>query len=148
MKTRFLSAIALALVAMVALSVPAFAAEEGAGTGTLTAQGDGMARMRGSGSVALSGTGTLYIQDFAGDASIEVSGKGRRQELRHGAIMYAGFDGTARVSGSQIAVSLSGKNIELQATGAGKFYLRGHGTYETDKGSGVWRSEGKVIELP
>lgn len=147
MKTKIVSALALALIALLLMTV-SVAAERGGGTGTLTAQGDGVAGMRGSGSITISGSGTLYIRDLGGDASIVVTGMGVKSELRNGWVIYAGVHGEAQVSGSQITVVLSGVNIHLQATGSGKFLLRGRGTYETSKGSGVWTDEGKVITLP
>jgi hypothetical protein len=147
MKSKLVAALSLALVAAV-LMTTAVAAEQGGGSGMLTAQGDGVAGMRGNGSVTISGAGTLYIRDLAGDASINVTGKGVKRELRNGWVAYAGFNGQARVSGSKITVVLSGVNIHLQATGSGMFMLRGRGTYHTDKGNGVWTDEGKVLSLP
>lgn len=147
MKTKLLSAFSLALVVALLMTAAAVAAQ-GEGTGTLTAQGDGLAGLKGNGSITISGSGTLYIRDAAGDASINVTGKGTKRELHNGWMLYAGFDGQAQISGSQITVALSGVNIHLQATGTGKFLLRGRGTYETSKGSGVWTDEGKVLALP
>lgn len=147
MKTKIVSALTLVLVAVL-LTTAAVAAEQGGGSGTLTAQGDGIAGLRGNGKVTISGSGILYIRDQVGDASIVVTGKGTKRELHNGWMLYAGFDGEAQVSGSQITVALSGVNINLKATGSGKFLLRGEGTYETSKGSGAWTDKGKVIALP
>lgn len=147
MKTKLLSAFGLALVVALLMTAAAVAAQ-GEGSGTLTAQGDGVAGLKGNGTITISGSGTLYIRDLAGDANINVTGKGTKRELRNGWMLYAGFDGQAQVSGSQITVALSGVNINLKATGTGKFLLRGEGTYKTDKGSGVWTDEGKVIAIP
>jgi len=148
MKSKLALALTLALVVGL-LMTGTVAAARGSGTGTLTAQGDGIAGLKGNGSVIISGSGTLYIRDAAGDASINVTGKGVKRELRNGWILYAGFDGQAQISGTQITVALSGINIHLQATGTGKFLLRGRGTYETSHGKGgVWTDEGKVIAVP
>jgi len=147
MGKRLFSALGLALVAIL-LMTGAAAAAQGGGTGTLTAQGDGIAGLRGNGSITISGSGTLYVRDAAGDATINVTGKGVKRELRNGWILYAGFDGQAQISGTQITVALSGINIHLQASGTGKFLLRGEGTYETSHGKGVWTDAGKVIAVP
>ena len=147
MKNKLALALTLAFVVGLLMTGGA-AAEQGGGTGTLTAQGDGIAGLKGNGSITISGSGTLYIRDTAGDATINVTGKGTKRELRNGWILYAGFDGQAQVSGTQITVALSGINIHLQASGTGKFLLRGRGTYETSHGSGVWTDEGKVIAVP
>lgn len=123
-------------------------AQSGGGTGTLKAWGDGLAAVRGNGTVVISGNGILWIRDHAGDASIHVSGSGVRHELPNGWIRYAGFNGEARVTGSLISVALSGYDIELVATGTGKFVLRGNGRWETAHASGEWSSTGEVLSFP
>lgn len=147
MKTRIVQALGLAVVLAVLLTTVA-AAEQGAGTGTLRAKGSGLAALRGNTSVTLTGSGMLLIHDLAGDASIEVTGRGYKKVLPNGTIAYFGFDGKAQISGTDIKVSLRGKNIELEATGTGKFLLRGHGSYHTDKGGGAWTEDGAVVTLP
>jgi len=147
MKNKWTLALTLALVVGWLMTGVA-AAEQGGGKGTLTAQGDGIAGLRGNGSITISGSGTLYVRDAAGDATINVTGKGVKRELRNGWILYAGFDGQAQISGTQITVALSGINIHLQASGTGKFLLRGEGTYETLHSKGVWTDAGKVIAVP
>ncbi len=146
MKSRLFSALSLALLAILALTTVA-GAEQGGGTGTLTAQGNGMAALRGSGSITISGSGVLYIRDQAGDAHVVVTGTGRRFE-RNGWTIYAGFHGEAQITGSGMTVALRGANINLVATGTGKFLLRGTGTYETEKESGEWTEKGTVVALP
>ena len=145
-------AIALILVGAVALPAGVALAQGGAGTGTLTASGDGLAGVRGNGNITISGNGILWIRDHAGDASINVSGNGERSELPSGWIRYIGFDGQAQVSGSKVTVALSGWGIELEATGTGKFLLRGNGTYSTSRGDqvfvGEWSQEVEIISMP
>ncbi len=147
MKGKLVVAFTLALVAALLLTAIA-AAEQGGGTGSLTAEGDGFAAMKGSGSITLSGSGVLSMRDLAGDADINVSGKGIKRQPNDRTVIYVGFDGQAQISGSNIVVSLGGKNIKLEATGTGKFLLRGQGKYHTDKEDGVWTETGKVITLP
>lgn len=123
-------------------------AESGGGTGTLKAWGDGLAALRGNGTVVISGSGILWIRDHAGDASIHVRGNGVRHELPNGWIRYTGFNGEAQVTGSLISVALSGYDIELAATGTGKFVLRGNGGWETEHASGEWSSTVEVLSFP
>jgi hypothetical protein len=105
--------------------VPVVSAEEVRGKGSLTAQGDGIAILRGRGTVDLSGNGTLWIKDAAGDAEIEVTGSGEKEEFSDGWIQYAGFHGEAHVEGSKIAVIVAGVDIELAAQGRGIGWVGG-----------------------
>ncbi len=146
MKSRLFSALSLALLAILALTTVA-GAEQGGGTGTLTAQGNGLAALDGHGSITISGAGILYVRDEAGDADVHVTGTGRMFE-HNGWTVYAGFHGEARITGSGVTVALRGVNINLRATGTGKFLLRGNGTYQTEKESGEWTEEGTVVTLP
>lgn len=150
MKTRKIqlyAAIALVLVLGVALLVPQIVyAQQGSGTGTLTASGDGMATIRGNATSVISGNGILWIRDYAGDASIHVSGVGIKRVLPNGWIRYVGFHGEAQVTGSKVILMLSGYNIQLQATGTGQYLLRGEGTYSTGQDSSEWT--GQILSLP
>ncbi|MBI5035682.1 MAG: hypothetical protein HZB51_34755 [Chloroflexi bacterium] len=146
MKSRLVSALVLALVAILALATIA-SADQGSGSGTLTAQGNGMAALRGRGSITISGSGVLYVRDEAGSPQVHITGTGHKIE-RNGWTVYTGFHGEARITGSNLTVALRGVNIRLQATGTGKFILRGNGTYQTGKASGVWTEEGTVVTLP
>ncbi len=147
MKNKIVAALCLAMLTVLLVAGVA-AAESGAGTGKLTAQGEGLAAVRGSGTFALTGSGHLYIMDRAGDADIKVSGRGFKKELSNGAVAYMGFNGHAQITGTNVVVALKGRNIQLQATGTGKFLLRGEGTYHTEKTNGVWTEEGVTISLP
>ncbi len=150
--TIMTSALFLAIAAATLFTPQAALAESGGGTGTLTASGDGLAGIRGSGSVTISGNGILWIRDHAGDASIQVSGNGNKSELPSGWIRYTGFQGNATVTGSSITVALSGYGINLQATGTGKFVLRGNGSYTAERNgivvTGAWTESAEVLTLP
>ncbi len=155
--TRFYTIAALALIlaltGAIAFVPQTASAESGGGTGTLIASGDGLAGIRGNGTIHITGNGILYIRDHAGDASIQVTGSGQRTELPNGWIRYLGFHGTADVSGSMITVALSGYDINLQASGTGKFLLRGNGTYSVERDgvvilSGTWTESAEVQQLP
>lgn len=127
-------------------------AQSGGGDGTLTASGSGLAGIRGNGTVTISGNGILWILDRAGDADINVSGGGTRADMDNGWIRFAGFNGTAIVSGSQITVALSGYGINLEATGTGSYLLRGSGSYSVEKNgvviTGIWTEEAQIQSIP
>lgn len=139
MLRKVLTLIAVVVVAMLAV-VPVVGAQESPGEGSLTAQGDGMAILRGRGTVDLSGNGILWIKDAAGDAIIEVTGSGQKEEFPDGWIQYAGFHGTAHVEGSRIGVIVAGVDIELAAQGRGMARLWGHGSYQSSDGAGEWEA--------
>jgi hypothetical protein len=139
MLRKVLTLMMVVVVAMLAVA-PVASAEELQGEGNLTAQGDGMAILRGRGTVDLSGNGTLWIRDVAGDAEVEVTGFGEKEEFPDGWLQYAGFHGTAHVEGSRIVVILAGVDIELTAQGRGMARLWGHGSYQGSSGDGEWKT--------
>jgi hypothetical protein len=154
--------ITLAVVALVAslgfisvASAPVASAQEASaeeadfrGAGTLQAQGDGIALLGGRGVVDLSGNGILWIRDLAGDATIEVTGHGKKEEFNDGWIQYANFHGTAHVKGTKIIVCIAGADIDLFAKGRGRAMLWGHGTYQINGETSEWsRGFGKHISL-
>ena len=141
MLRKVLTLILVVVVAMLAV-VPVVSAQGSQSEGSLTAQGDGMAILRGRGTVDLSGNGILWIKDAAGDAVIEVTGSGQKEEFPDGWIQYAGFHGTAHVEGSRIGVIVAGVDIELAAQGRGMARLWGHGSYQSPDGAGEWRPTG------
>jgi hypothetical protein len=141
MSKKVLTLMVVVVVAMLAV-VPVVSAEEVRGKGSLTAEGDGIAILRGRGIVDLSGNGTLWIKDVAGDAVIQVSGSGEKEEFPDGWIQYAGFHGTVHVEGSRIAVIVAGVDIELTAEGRGIARLWGHGSYQCPDGAGEWNTTG------
>lgn len=144
----FSIAATITLLGATALVPQTVLADSGGGTGQLTASGDGLAGLRGNIIVNISGNGILWIRDPAGDAVIQVSGHGRRTELSNGWIRYAGFQGSAEVSGSRVTVALSGYDIHLEASGTGQYVLRGNGTYSTGKTSGSWTEGVEINSLP
>ncbi len=144
----FSLAAAIALLAATTLAPQTALADSGGGTGTLIASGDGVVWIRGNGVINMSGNGLLEISDYAGDAVIQVSGTGQKVVRPGGQILYIGFQGAAFVSGSDVRVSLSGYNIHLEATGTGKFVLRGNGTYEVNGVPGLWTKRPVIHTLP
>jgi hypothetical protein len=139
MLRKVLTLIVVVVVATLAV-VPVVSAQAPQGEGSLTAQGDGIAILRGKGTVDLSGNGILWIRDAAGDAVIEVTGSGQKEEFPDGWLQYAGFHGTAHVEGSRIAVIVAGADIELTARGRGMARLWGHGSHQSPDGAGEWKT--------
>jgi|GEM_PF-1903673 len=104
------------------------------GTGTLTASGNGVATMSGNMEMEISArSGVLTITDYDGNAEVDVTGYGTKEDLGNGAVRYSGFDGTASISGSSVTVVILGDDIELTAEGTGSAVLRGYGTYDVEK---------------
>ena len=111
-------------------------AESGHKTGTLTASSDGLAALHRDGEITLSSNGVLWITDNAGDANIEVQGRGYIHEFASGLARYLGFEGTANITDNDVTVALSGAEIELKAVRSSRFFLRGIGEYKVRSQTG------------
>jgi hypothetical protein len=147
-------AVVLALAGMAfAAFAPAAAAEEPADArrrGTVL-RGEGTLDARGSGLIALKGRidalelsaerGILLVKDIAGDAEVDVEGEGGTGEF-HGFDVYFGA-GSATITGSEVAVIVLGKDINLHVEGKGWAYLKGHGVFHVnDRGPFRWNAGG------
>jgi hypothetical protein len=115
-------------------ATPAFAAERAAemaqtSVATVSAEGRGVALFEGNGTITITGNGVLRIRDIAGDARITITGNGRRKASNDkGWLRYAGFRGSATITGTNVIVALTGAGIKLNASGSGRYLLRGTGT--------------------
>ncbi len=104
------------------------------GTGKLIASGDGKATMSGDMEAKISARGgILTITDYDGNAEVDVTGYGTKEDIGDGVFRYSGFDGTADISGSSVTVVILGDDIELTVEGTGSTVLRGYGTYDVEK---------------
>jgi hypothetical protein len=104
------------------------------GTGKLIATGNGKATMSGNMEAKISARGgILTITDYDGNAEVDVTGYGAKEDIGDGVVRYSGFDGTAGISGSSVTVEILGDDIELTAEGIGSVILRGYGTYDVEK---------------
>jgi len=146
-KTLSLALLAMILVASLGFAPAAYADDastdantdvSASGVGTLKAQGDGIAILFGKGTVELSGNGILWVKDAAGNARIEVTGYGSKEEFYDGWVQYSGLHGTASIKGTNIRVVIAGVDNDLAARGRGSAILWGHGTYEINGRSGQW----------
>jgi hypothetical protein len=105
-----------------------------AGRGLLTAHGAGVAAVKGLMDYhATADEGILLVKDIKGDAHADVDGYGGTAEWR-GFKVYFGFHGSAHVVGSDVAVIVVGRGIDLQVAGRGWAYLKGDGTYRVNGG--------------
>ena len=97
------------------------------GSGTLKGWGDGSAYISGTGLVKITAiqNSTMIVSSNA-NVKTDVVG----ENLENGDVKYQGFS-SARVTGSNITVNLSGNNVTLSAHGTGTATLTGTGTYRT-----------------
>ena len=150
--TTRLAAAAVGLVAAASLAAPALAAgTSGSGAGSLTAHGRGTAQIKGDvDAMGITGRGVLVVTDLAGDAKVVVTGKGVAK-VSGNTRTYAGFDGKAVITGSNVIVRLVGSNVDFAVRGDGTFLLKGSGTYDTNPkaagGEGTWSISGKSGEF-
>lgn len=114
------------------------------GTGTLEASGAGTAVVKGSLDLSIAADyGTLVVRDRAGDLEITVTGNGVKDQAGK-YIIYHGFDGTADLTRSDVAVTMIGSWVDLTVTGTGRAILVGEGSYGVTAGdceiaSGDWQ---------
>lgn len=116
------------------------------GRGVLDARGDGLVAVKGRIDLYASADGgVLLVKDIAGDAAVRVDGDGRSASWQ-GFTAYFGFEGQARVTGSNVAVIVVGKDIRLHVVGIGWAYLKGEGTFEVNnRGPFRWTPEGTFV---
>ena len=120
--------LSLGLIGLQPASAATAVAESGGGSGTLIAQGKGVAWVRGNGAFTVSGSGVLRYRDWGGDAQVTVNGT-QRNTFKGRWIRLGGYHGTATITGTNVQIELTGVNITLNATGTGKYVLRGQGSY-------------------
>jgi hypothetical protein len=141
--------VVVAVVAVLALLLTStVSAEEISGTGTISARGAGLAILRGTGEVEIEGHGVGMVW-VKGAETLEASGEGYRWEVPEtGATVFLGWSGSIYASGHEMTVWMVGGLIEFTASGTGKVYLRGRGTYVLNGHEGAWSPMGEVLQLP
>jgi len=109
--------------------------KEISGTGTIHIEGQGTATLSGSGKTeGTTDTGaTALVTDKGGDATIDLHGQGKKEELGNNQTRYTGF-GNITVSGSDIEVTITGSNLNIDASGTGTITMKGTGTYRVGDG--------------
>jgi hypothetical protein len=112
-----------------------------AGKGELFADGNGAAMLRGSGTMKIEGQGTLW---YKGDGELITSGDVARETVGEWTLIL-NFNGSAEAKGTDLRLSLSGKNIKVNAVGTGKAMFWGKGTFSAHRRSGTWDVKWTVI---
>jgi hypothetical protein len=143
---KIVSSIVLSLL----LVVTAFAGDElFKGKGTISAQGNGLVKLKGTSDIEISGDGLLWIVDCSIDENLEVQVQGDGEKMQTPGFIWAyrGFNGTATISGGPMKVVLQGKDIDFTATGKGKLYLRGVGTYQRGDQINEWSELGEELTI-
>jgi hypothetical protein len=147
MKKRSVIVLA-ALLVLVLLLTSTVSAEEISGTGTISAKGAGLAILRGTGEVDIQGHGVGIVWVKSAE-TLEASGEGYRWQIREtGATVFLGWSGSIYASGHEMIVWMAGGLIEFTASGTGKMYLRGRGTYVLNGQEGTWSPMGELLQLP
>jgi hypothetical protein len=125
-----------AILGTAAIAFSAFASSASASAPSAVLRGTGILDARGSGLVAVKGRidlevsadrGILLVKDIAGDADVDVTGDGGTGQF-HGFDVYFGT-GSAQITGSDVAVIVVGKDINLHVVGKGWAYLKGRGQF-------------------
>jgi len=118
----------------------------------IMAEGDGVVAINGNGTMTVSGKGMLFIVDRTGETEIEVESEKRyvhrEQKTRGNNVhIYRRFDGTAIISGEDVAVIMQGINIQVSVSGTGMMLLEGIGEYTIDTTTLDWSNDGIMIGL-
>lgn len=136
------------------LMVAAVSADTVAGEGWINAQGRGRAAVQGDvGVLRISGRGSLWYKDEGELDEPVITGRGKCIEYpKSGWVQCVGFNGEASISDAdQFTIALIGKNIHLFASGEGRVYLKGRGSYQVGRGpdvvDGTWSETGEYLTL-
>ncbi len=129
--------VALALIALFALTLAPLAKDRHQGPHLLTAKGThGWIKFSqsGPGSVRVAGKGSLEITN-ASQQQLKVEGTwGEKTDLVDG-VKYTHFEGSAEAVGIGVDIEIRGWNLELSAKGkGGKAKFQGEGTAKLDDG--------------
>ena len=129
MKTKLIKALSVVMLLTLLIVPAAYAAPA---DHHVHCEGSGYAYLRGDVTIDVSArSGTLTFHNAGGDGVLTVSGVGRK--IVRGAWTYVyGLNGAAHADGSLIGVTLSGRNVVLDATGHGVLRVRGIGACTID----------------
>jgi hypothetical protein len=135
MKTKLAKALSVVMLLTLLIVPAAYAAP---GEHHVHCEGSGYAYLRGDLTVDVSARfGTLTFHNISGDGVLTVTGTGRK--VVRGAWTYVyGLNGAAHADGSLIGVTLSGRNVVLDATGRGVIHVRGIGSCTIDGALYKW----------
>ena len=146
MTKRYVVVIAMLLALALPLASAA-SADEISGSGTIWVKGAGLTILRGTGGIQIEGHGMGLVW-VKGAEHLQATGEGHRWEIPEtGATVFWGWSGSISASGHQMNVWMTGGSIEFTASGTGKVYLRGRGTYALNGHEGAWSSAGDTLPL-
>ena len=111
---------------------------------TLMANGYGLAQIGGWGSVDIHAHGGSIIW-IANADTLEISGDGGREEIDGGVVKLTNWAGEIHATGQRFAVRLVGGQLDFSATGRGRAFLLGYGTFQIDDHQGRWTWRGVHI---
>ena len=111
---------------------------------TLTANGYGLAQIGGWGSVDIHAHGGSIIW-IANADTLEITGDGGREEMDGGVVKLTDWDGEIHVTGERFSVRMVGGQLDFSATGRGRAFMLGHGTFQIDDHQGRWTWKGVHI---
>jgi hypothetical protein len=111
---------------------------------TLVADGYGLAQVGGWGRVDIRAHGGSVIW-IVNAETLEITGDGGREETDSGVVKLTNWVGEIHASGKRFAVRLVGGQLDFTATGRGRAYLQGYGTFQLDEHEGRWRWRGMHI---
>lgn len=140
----FLGLAVLALLVAFPLSA-AFAQEETPPPEhTLTADGYGLAIFGGRGTVDIHAHGASVIW-IRGADTLEISGDGEREDTDDGVVKLTDWEGEIHAEGERLVVRMVGGKLDFTATGRGRAFLQGYGTFQVDDHEGRWSWRGVHI---
>jgi len=111
---------------------------------TLTANGYGLAIVGGWGSVDIHAHGASVIW-IRGADTLEITGDGEREDTDEGVVKLTDWTGEIHAEGERFIVRMVGGKLDFTATGRGRAFLQGYGTFQVDDHEGRWTWRGVHI---
>lgn len=144
MKTKLIKALSLVVLLTLLIVPAAYAAPA---DHHVHCEGSGYAYLRGDVTLDVSAhSGALTFHNAGGDGVLTVTGTGRK--IVRGAWTYVyGLNGQAHADGTQIGVTMSGRNVVLDATGHGVLRVRGSGSCTIDGVPYNWSNALQEVSL-
>lgn len=110
----------------------------------LTANGYGLAIVGGWGSVDIHAHGASVIW-IRGADTLEITGDGEREDMDDGVVKLTDWTGEIHAEGERLIVRMVGGKLDFTASGRGRAFLQGYGTFQADDHEGRWAWRGVHI---
>lgn len=111
---------------------------------TLTANGYGLATFGGEGSMDIHAHGASVIW-IRGADTLEITGDGEREDTDDGVVKLTDWEGEIHAEGERFVVRMVGGKLDFTATGKGRAFLQGYGTFQVGDHDGRWSWQGVHI---